>query len=212
MFHHGPGQPGAVKEVNRWDDHYARRARNEKWPARSVYKLEEIDKKYRIIRAGDHVLDLGCYPGSWSRYSLAKVGSRGSVVGIDLKEPRDLSHPNFRFIRGDVLNLDEAWIAEQVGQRDVVISDLAPATTGIRVTDASRSTALSQKALDIALEVLKNGGHFLCKIFENEDAKQLRNEFSHLFEQTRTVRPAAVRKTSREVYILGLHLLEEHGY
>ncbi len=188
----------------KWEDHYARRARNEKWLARSVYKLEEIDRRFRLIQAGSRLLDLGSYPGSWSQYSLKKVGPKGEVVGIDLQTPAQLSAPNFRFIKGDILTLDTAWLYEQIGERDAVLSDLAPKTTGVHVADTSRSMTLARRALEMALTVLRVRGHFLCKIFEGEDLKTYRTDISLAFEQVRTVRPSAVRKKSREVYLLGL--------
>jgi len=190
-----------------WEDHYTRRARKENWPARSVFKLQEMDRRYKLIRRGDHLLDLGCHPGSWSQYSLKKIGPRGKVVGVDLREPDRLSAPNFRFIKADVLRLDAAWLKKEIGLCDAVISDLAPKTTGIRVADASRSLELAHSALNIALVLLKKGGHFLCKAFESEETKTFRDLFSLHFDQTRIIRPSAVRKASREFYLLGLHFL-----
>jgi 23S rRNA (uridine2552-2'-O)-methyltransferase len=193
-------------KTNTWEDHYTRRARQERWLARSVYKLEEIDRKVRLIRPGDRVLDLGCYPGSWSQYSVVKVGPKGEVVGVDLKEPDRFSSPRFRFIAADVLSLDVAWLREQVGTRDLVISDLAPATSGISVTDTSRSIELARRALEVALAVLKKGGHFLCKVFEGPDVKAFRTELGEQFARVQTHRPSAVRKASREIYLLARNL------
>jgi 23S rRNA (uridine2552-2'-O)-methyltransferase len=193
---------------NRWDDHYALRARKEQWLARSVYKLEEIDKKYRLVGQDDRILDLGCFPGSWSQYCLKNVGPKGEVVGIDLKKPERFSAPNFKFIRADIMTIDIESLAGKIGPRNVVLSDLAPQTSGIGVTDAARSLRLAEKAFRIALAVLKNGGNFLCKIFEGEDLHVFRKEVLQRFRQGRTVRPAAVRKASREVYLLGLGLMK----
>lgn len=193
---------------NKWDDHYALRARKEQWLARSVYKLEEIDKKHKLIRPGDGILDLGCYPGSWSQYCLKKVGPKGDVVGLDLKEPDRLSAPNFRFIQADILTLNLESLVHDIGPRDGVLSDLAPQTSGIGVTDAARSLRLAEGALRIALAVLRRGGNFLCKVFEGEDLQSFRKEVLQCFRQSRTVRPAAVRKASREVYLLGLSLMK----
>ena len=194
-----------------WEDHYTRRARKENWPARSVFKLQEIDTKYKLIRRADRLLDLGCYPGSWSLYGLKKIGPRGNVVGMDLKEPHRLSAPNFRFVKADVLRLDAAWLKKEIGPCDAVISDLAPKTTGIRVTDASRSLELAQSALNIARVLLKNGGRFLCKAFESEETKPFRASFSLYFRQSRIIRPSAVRKASREIYLLGLDFMKPNG-
>jgi 23S rRNA (uridine2552-2'-O)-methyltransferase len=192
-------------KTNTWEDHYSRRARDERWLARSVYKLEEIDRKVRLLRAGDRVLDLGCYPGSWSQYSVVKVGPKGEVVGVDLKKPERFSSPRFRFIQADVLSLDVTWLREQVGTRDLVISDLAPATSGIAVTDTSRSIELARRALEVALAVLKKGGHFICKVFEGPDVKAFRTELAEHFAKVQTLRPSAVRKASREIYLLAMN-------
>lgn len=189
-----------------WEDHYARQARREKWLARSVYKLQEIDGRFHILHKGYKVLDLGCYPGSWSQYCLKKVGMRGEVLGLDLKRPDRLSAPNFRFINADVLELDLEWLRQEVGPRDAVLSDMAPSTTGVGVADVSRSLELARKALAIAGAVLKPGGHCLSKVFEGEGINDLRGEFSQRFDLVRTVRPSAVRKASREVYLLGLRM------
>jgi 23S rRNA (uridine2552-2'-O)-methyltransferase len=189
---------------NRWQDHYTLRARKEKWPARSVYKLSEIDKKFKLIHWGHFLLDLGCYPGSWSQYSAKKVGPTGEVTGVDLKKPERLSVPNFRFIKADIRTLDIAWLAGEIGPRDVVLSDVAPQTSGIRVADSCLSMELAAMALSISASILKKKGHFLCKVFEGEDLKDFKNEFHRYFKETRVIRPSAVRKRSREIYLLGL--------
>ena len=152
---------------------------------------------------GGRILDLGCFPGSWSQYSLKKVGKEGDVVGIDLKRPDRLTAPNFRFLKEDILALDANWLKGEVGARDAVLSDLAPQTTGIRLTDESRSLELAAKALEIALALLKEKGHFLCKIFEGEELKAFRDEAAPYFHGMRIVRPSAVRKKSREIYLVG---------
>ena len=190
-----------------WEDHFTRRARDEKWLARSVYKLEEIDRRYRLINTGQRILDLGCYPGSWSQYCTRRVGPQGEVVGVDLKRPDRFDAPNFKFLQADVLNLDLDQLKKEISPRNVVVSDLAPQTSGIHTVDTSRSMELARKALVIALVLLQQGGHFLCKVFEGEDIKDFRMELSRHFEEARTVRPAAVRKASREVYLLGLRFL-----
>jgi len=195
----------SMGKTNTWEDHYTRRAREERWLARSIYKLEEIDRKVRLIRPGDRILDLGCYPGSWSQYSVVKVGPTGEVVGVDLKKPERFSSPRFKFIEADVLSLDVQWLREEVGARELVISDLAPATSGIAVTDTSRSMELARRALEIALAVLKKGGHFLCKVFEGQEVKAFRTELAEHFARVQTLRPSAVRKASREIYLLAMN-------
>ena len=145
---------------NQWADHYTRRARDEKWLARSVFKLEEIDRKYNLIRQRDRLLDLGCFPGSWSQYGIKRVGSKGDVVGVDLKKPGRLTAPNFKFLKSDVFVLDREGLKREIGERDLVLSDMAPQTTGIRLTDESRSIRLAERALGLALAVLKKKRRF----------------------------------------------------
>lgn len=194
--------------TKRWEDHFARRARDEKWLARSVYKLEEIDKKFRIIDKGDRVLDLGCCPGSWTQYGLRRVGPKGEVVGIDLTQLGQPLSSNFRFIQADVLALDTEWLIRELAPVDVVISDLAPQTTGIRSADTARSVALAKRAAEIAFLLLKRRGRFVCKVFEGEGLKDLRSETSTHFRHAKLFRPAATRQGSREIYLVGLDFIK----
>jgi len=189
---------------NRWADPYTRRAKKEKWLARSVYKLQEMDKRFHVIRKGDHVLDLGCNPGSWSQYALQQVGPSGEVVGVDLYPPEQLSSPYFRFILADALSVDMGWLIAQVGPRDVVLSDMAPQTTGSRWTDTSRSLSLARRAAEIALGLLKKKGHLVCKVFEGEEIQAFKSEVAEHYNNVRLFRPTAVRKGSREVYLVAL--------
>jgi 23S rRNA (uridine2552-2'-O)-methyltransferase len=129
-------------------------------------------------------------------------------VGVDLREPERLSAPNFRFIKADVFTVDIEWLAKEIGARDMVMSDLAPQTTGIKLADTSRSMDLTKKALEISLALLKEKGHFLSKVFEGEDMKAFRNEVKKRFDQMRLIRPSAVRKGSKEIYLLGLGLVK----
>jgi len=188
---------------NRWDDAYTRRAQDEKWLARSVYKLEEIDKRFRLMKKGSRVLDLGCYPGSWSQYALGKSGPAGEVVGIDLKRPNRLSARGFQFIQADIMTVDLEWLIREISARDLILSDLAPSTSGIRSADESRSLALARRAAEITQHLLREGGHFVCKIFEGEDLNLFKREVSGHFQQVRLIRPRATRKRSREVYLIG---------
>ena len=135
-----------MKKVNSWNDHYTKKAKEEKWLARSVYKLEEIDRKHRLIKNGDRVMDLGCYPGSWSQYILNKVGKNGKVIGIDLLIPQKVSASNFTFLKGDILDLETDRLFKDAGEIDLLLSDMAPKTTGSNITDCARSIELANKA------------------------------------------------------------------
>lgn len=188
---------------NRWQDYYARQAKKKGWLARSIFKLEEIDSKYHLFQKGSRVLDLGCYPGSWSQYVLTRVGPKGEVIGLDLKEPESLKAPNFRFYKFDVLAVDIDWLVSQLGKVNAVLSDLAPSTSGIRAVDAARSIELADRALKIALAIVAPSGSFLCKVFESEDLREFRSKVSRCFRTTTAIRPKAVRKGSREIYVIG---------
>jgi len=193
-----------MKNGNKWKDHYTKRAKEEKWLARSVYKLEEIDRKHRLIKPGYRVVDLGCYPGSWSQFIIKKVGKSGEVIGIDFNVPEKVAARNFKYIKGDILNLEMNQLFNELGKIDLLLSDLAPRTTGNKITDCARSLELANAALDIAVSLLRKDGHFLCKVFEGEDFKAFQKHALEYFEQIRLIRPEAVRKRSREIYLLGL--------
>lgn len=190
---------------NRWEDHYTRQARADNYPARSVYKLQEIQRKFRLIRKGHMVLDMGCAPGSWLIYAAQQVGDRGRVVGIDLKPVKVQLPKNAQVFTADINSLDAAWW-EALGIRfDLVMSDMAPATTGNRVVDAARSFGLAEMALETARKVLKPGGAFACKIFQGPDVEQITQRVRAEFKQTKIFKPKSTRKASTEVYLIGLN-------
>ena len=187
---------------NPWQDHYTRRARDEKYPARSVYKLKEIQKKVRLIRPGDRVLDLGCAPGSWLIHAAELTGPSGTAVGID---PAPVTIPLPAQAAARVGDVFEPGTVEALGSPfDVVMSDMAPSTTGNRVVDAARSVALCERALEIAGAVLVEGGRFVCKIFQGEDVEAVSDRVRKAFETHKTFKPQSSRKASREIYLIGL--------
>jgi len=167
-----------------------------------VFKLAEIDARYRLVRPGNRVLDLGCYPGSWSQYCIKKVGPKGKVVGLDLAQPESLNGANFQFIKADILKIDPSWLREQIGPMNIVLSDLAPRTTGVRFTDVARSMELARRAFEICLYLLQPRGAFVCKVFEGQGLKEFKSKISKNFAAARAIRPKAVRKGSREIYLV----------
>jgi 23S rRNA (uridine2552-2'-O)-methyltransferase len=194
------GKPGQ----NRWSDHYTRRARKESYPARSVYKLQEIQRRFNVIRTGDRVLDLGCAPGSWLKYAAGLAGSGGKVTGIDRK-PVTIAMPgNVSVAVADVLALDDDLPAAIGSGYQVVLSDMAPDTTGAKDTDAARSYHLSRAALSLAERVLLPGGRFVCKIFQGPDFQNFQNAVKQHFSTTKLFKPQSSRKASREMYVIGL--------
>ena len=194
------------KKHQRWTDHYSERAKKERYPARSVFKLKEAQKKFRLIRKGDRVLDLGCSPGSWLLYAAELTGKRGRVLGIDLKAIRIKLPPQTETLTADILTIDRAWLDErELGNRfNVVLSDMAPATSGNKGLDAARSFQLCQAALSIAEMVLKPGGSFICKIFQGEEFKEFADNVRNRFKHHKIFKPRSSRKESKEIFIVGV--------
>ena len=187
---------------NRWADHYTRKARQEGYAARSVYKLEEIQGRFGLIRPGDRVLDLGCAPGGWLKWAAGAAGRRGRVVGIDLK-PVTIKLPGeVKTVVGDLEHPDPPLEAALAGGFDVVLSDMAPDTTGSRSTDAARSFYLAMAALETARRFLRAGGCFVCKIFQGEDAGAFVDAARGVFAEVRRFKPQSCRKASTEIYVI----------
>ena len=187
-------------------DHYYYKAKDENYAARSVFKLEEINTKYKIFRPGQTVLDLGASPGSWSQFSSQKVGDKGRVLGVDLS-PVNVKLPNAVFIQADLRDLNLESVFQEHGFNppfDLVLSDMAPKTTGIRMTDQARSMELCELALDVALRFLKKDGHFVCKLFHSDDFTKLRNEIRKHFAKCEAVKPDSTRKISKEIFLVGI--------
>jgi len=182
-----------------------RRAKRERFPARSVYKLQEIQQKFRILRKGDRVLDLGCAPGSWLVYAARCAGPGGRVLGVD-PQPVTVHLPEHATVlRTDVFQPQSAAM-DSVRNRsfDVVLSDMAPATTGQKDTDAARSLRLCEAALEIARQTLVPGGRLVVKIFQGPDFEAFRTAMNALFEQCRIYKPRSSRKASKEIYLIGM--------
>ncbi len=187
-------------------DHFFRKAKAENFAARSVYKLQEIDQKHKLFRQGQVILDLGASPGSWSQYASQKVGESGRVLGVDLS-PVTVSLKNATFIQADLRDLNLEDVFREHGFHppfDLVLSDMAPKTTGIRFTDQARSMELCELALDVARRFLKPGGHFVCKLFHSDDFNLLRDEIKKTFEKFEAVKPESTRKISKEIFLVGL--------
>ena len=193
-----------ASSARRWADHYTRQAKAERFPARSVYKLQEIQKKYRIIRKGDRILDLGCFPGSWLLYAAQQAGPSGRVFGVDIKKVEVELPGNVTALVADVLTESERIISESNPPFDLVISDMAPSTTGHRDVDAIRSVYLCEKALFFAEETLEKEGNFICKIFQGPDFDEFLRNVKKVFARVKVFRPKSTRTRSREVFIIGI--------
>lgn len=187
-------------------DRFHQKAKREGFAARAVYKLEEIDSKLDLFDTGDRVLDLGCAPGSWLQYARQQVGDTGTLVGLDrpvgIGSMRAL--PNARLITGDVMTISIDELKGELAGFDVVLSDMAPDTSGIRNLDQMRSEALFERALEIARAVLVPGGNFVGKLFQGPDFKKLTEAVRLSFDKMKTVKPASSRQISIEQYVVGV--------
>lgn len=187
-------------------DHYFKKAKEQNFAARSVFKLEEIDQRLHILKPGMIVMDLGASPGSWSQYCSKKIGPEGRILGIDLS-PVNVKLPNASFIQADLRDLRLADVVAQNGFPevfDLVISDMAPKTTGIRITDQARSFELCELALEVAKKFLKPRHHFICKFFHSDDFSALRDKMKEMFEKVEIIKPDSTRKISKEIFLIGI--------
>ncbi|MGC6515641.1 MAG: SAM-dependent methyltransferase [Myxococcota bacterium] len=194
--------PRKKRNTYKRGDQFTQRAKDEGFKARSVYKLAECDRRFRVLKQGQRVIDLGCYPGSWSQYVLQRIGRPGTLVGVDFKAPE---LPRGRWIARSVMEVTPEELLEQLdGRADVVLSDMAQPTTGIALTDHVRQLVLVRKALELAVATLAPGGSLLVKVFDGEEVPQLQADIRAHFGRTRRIRPEAVRQVSREFYILAM--------
>lgn len=195
--------------MKEYRDHYFLKAKTENYPARSVYKLKELDSRYRLLRQGMRVLDLGASPGSWSLGAAEKIGSSGLVIACDLKGLEISLSERIKFHRADILEPDDAFlqILAQYGPFDLVMSDMAPATTGSKFTDQARSLELALAAYDLAMSHLRDGGNFVVKIFMGPDIHELLKPMRGSFESVRTFKPKSSRAESKETFCVGIGVL-----
>lgn len=185
-------------------DAYYFAAQKQGFVARSIFKLEEIDQDFSLIKGSARVLDLGCSPGSWLQYVGKKLGPKGCIVGVDLLPVKVSVSCAFHFIQGDAFELDPNSLMETAGGPfDVVLSDMAPNTSGIRSLDQDRSMALCEHTLDLAERVLAPGGNFCVKVLEGGDMPLFLNKCRQIFKEVKVRRPKGTRKTSIETYVLG---------
>ena len=190
---------------NRKKDHFYQLAQKNDLISRAYYKLEEIDKKHQIIKKSSKVLDIGCCPGGWSQYVLNKRGNQ-SVVGVDILPIEKKFNDNFTFYNFDLNEFEkisEVFISKNYCF-DVIISDIAPNTSGNQFLDQANSYNLSFLSFQFIKSFLKKGGFFLVKNFQGEDTEQLFKEIKYQFDKAMYVKPNASDKKSKEIYILGL--------
>ena len=185
-------------------DYYYQQAKKENYAARSVFKLQEIEQRFRIFKPGQIVLDLGAAPGSWSQLASERVGPTGKVLGVDLQAIQ-LTFRNAKFVTADIRGLDLPKAMEENGFRPpfhIVLSDMAPKTTGFRLQDQMRSLELCEIALEAADKYLCRGGHFVCKMFHSEELEGFRDKLRERFQKVDLIRPRSTRKESKEIFFV----------
>ena len=187
-------------------DYWSKKAFSEGYPARSVYKLQEIDKKFGMIKKNYKVLDLGAAPGSWTVFVLRELDGTGHVTSIDLNPlAKNVKSDNLTFIQGDLYSDEIRKEALEHGPYNLVICDAAPPTTGNRVIDTARSSGLVELAIYYAETMLKQGGNFAVKIFQGGDQQQLLKKMRTIFTEAKGFKPAACRSESFETYLIGIN-------
>ncbi len=188
----------------RGDEAHARRARQQGYVARSVFKLEELDKRFQLLRKGQVVLDVGAAPGSWSQYAQKRVGPTGLVLSVDLKE---ITAPlSGVVVQQDARDVREEQLAEWTGGRapplDLILSDMAPNTTGVPYSDHVNSVELCDIALDLAVRWLRPGGALVCKVFQGPDEAELRGRVKARFGKVKASKPKTTRSNSVEIFFV----------
>ncbi len=193
-------------------DFYFRKAKAEKYRARSVYKVQEIDARFHLLRPGQVVLDLGAAPGSWAQYCAERVGRSGTVIAVDRKPLAGSLPPQVMWIQRDVLALPPDELVRLLGRErvDAVLSDMAPDTSGHKEVDHFRSIALCRAAFAVAEKVLVDGGAWVCKAFQGADLEPFVLEIRGRFAVFKRVKPQSSRKASVEIFLVGLGFRREN--
>jgi 23S rRNA (uridine2552-2'-O)-methyltransferase len=194
-------------------DYYYKKAKEEKYRSRAAYKLLQTVQKYHFIKDGDVVVDLGAAPGGWVQAARKIVGSKGFVLGVDLKSIEPFTEHNVRTIQGDI---SEQEILQRIlefvpKQADAVISDASPNISGVWEVDHARQIDLAQHALDIALEMLRPCGSFFVKVFQGDMLDDFTKKVKNHFQDVKAIKPQASRGKSSEMFILGMCLKETEG-
>ena len=187
---------------NRLNDHYLLKSRADAYRSRAAYKLEELDQKYKLIKPGAKILDLGAAPGSWSQYALRKTGGKAKIIAIDLLDIEPIE--NVIIIKGDIRDPEnQAKILELAPKGlDFIMSDMAPDTTGVHYADTENSVMLVNLALDIAEKLLKPKGNFVAKVFEGAEYNSLLKRTRSMFDFAKSCNPKASLNRSRELFMV----------
>jgi len=197
---------GSRWQMEKKKDPYYKRAKSEDYRSRASYKLKQLDKRFKIIKEGNTVVDLGAAPGGWSQVALEKVGEEGIVVGVDLNRIKPFPDRNFYGIRGDFTKdiVQEKIMELTNGKTKVLISDASPSLSGIKNIDHLRSVDLVETVLKIADNILEDEGNLVIKTFQGPEYKRLLDEIKQKFRKVKSTKPPSSRNKSTEMYIVGL--------
>ncbi len=196
----------AKENLYKKPDFWSQKAFKEGYPARSVYKLQEINQKFGILKKNYNVLDLGSAPGSWTTWLLRNLDETGKVVSCDLNPlSKSVKGDNLVFLQGDLLSQEIREQIKALGPYNLVVCDAAPLTTGNRTIDTARSKSLVEMAIFYAQEMLKQGGNFCVKIFQNGAQQKELQKMKEIFTSAKGFKPQACRTESFETYLIGLN-------
>lgn len=187
-------------------DSFYTRAKAAGYRSRAAYKLSELARRFGLIRRGDHVVDLGAWPGGWMQVASELTGPKGLVIGIDLVPVDPLGEGPVSFLQGDALEraVQEEALRRCSGRVDVVLSDMAPKLSGVKARDDARAEALAEGALEAARRLLRPHGHLLMKVFMTADTEALLKQVRSSFQKVKLTKPEATRKGSAELYLVAL--------
>jgi 23S rRNA (uridine2552-2'-O)-methyltransferase len=185
-------------------DPFYQKAKSEGYRSRAAYKLLELNQRFRLIKPGDRVVDLGAAPGGWVQVASRLIGPKGSVIGVDLQPVTPIPAENVILLQGDITDVETTAKLKALlpSGADTVFSDLSPRLTGIRDTDISRSAELNLTAFRVAAELLRTGGHFLVKVFVSEEMEAFFRVLKDRFRSVQRTRPQATRRGSSEMYFV----------
>ena len=197
---------GSRWQMEKKKDPYYKKAKANEYRSRASYKIKQLDKKYKIIKEGNTVVDLGAAPGGWSQIALEKVGEEGIVVGVDLNRIKPFPEENFYRIRGDFTTEEvQKKVTEIIGGKTkVLMSDASPSLCGIKDIDQLRSMDLIDCVLEIADNILETNGNLVMKIFQGSYYKEEIDKIKKKFRIVKTTKPPSSRKKSSEMYVIGL--------
>lgn len=195
-------------------DHFFKKAKQDQFVARSVYKLEELDRRFSLFKRGLKIVDLGAAPGSWAQYIAKAIGKKGRLIGYDLEPLSVNPGPNAVAFQRDVMTLEAEQVLQDLAEAlqkpmdprrriDAIVSDMAPKLTGIRDADQAKSAELVENGLRLADALVKEGGFFVAKLFQGRDTDEVVQHVKVVFKEVKLLKPEATREGSREVFVLG---------